>query len=199
MSQRSPRVALGPDHRPVGRDPGLHSLLAAYQASVVRLRALDAVTTELVRLRCARQHDCRICQALRLADSATAGATDEVASQIDHYEDSDLSDRHKVALRIVDAFIWQPSGITPELAQSAHEHFTDDELAEVLLDITKWSTQKIHVALGTDGADRLPTNDSGVAYFSFGDDGAVARITDAVDTSLRPTTRHAEEHDRGST
>jgi hypothetical protein len=32
--------------------------LDAWQAAVVRLSALDPVTTELVRLRCARHHDC---------------------------------------------------------------------------------------------------------------------------------------------
>ena len=35
---------------------------------------LDPVTTELVRLRCARQHDCRICQTLRLSTAANLGA-----------------------------------------------------------------------------------------------------------------------------
>ena len=32
--------------------------LDAWQAAVVRLSDLDPVTTELVRLRCARYHDC---------------------------------------------------------------------------------------------------------------------------------------------
>ncbi len=173
---RQPRVPLGPDHRPAGRDARLTSSLGDYQDAVVRLRALDPVTTELVRLRCARQHDCRICQTLRLSDAVEAGATDGMTAKIDFYEASDLAERHKVALRIVDAFIWQPSSIGPDLSAQAHEHFSASELAELLLDITKWSTQKIHVALGTDGADRLPVNDDGVAYFAFGEDGAVARI-----------------------
>lgn len=36
----------------------LRSALGAWQAAVVRLSAVDPVTTELVRLRCARYHDC---------------------------------------------------------------------------------------------------------------------------------------------
>jgi len=50
---RSRRVPAGatPDAR-------LRQVLDAWQAAVVRLAALDAVTTELVRLRCARYHDC---------------------------------------------------------------------------------------------------------------------------------------------
>lgn len=174
---RQPRVPLGDDARPLGRDTELVRLLADYQDTVVRSRYLDPVTTELVRLRCARQHDCRICQTLRLADAAVGGVDDEVTSKIDHYETSDLAERHKVALRIVDAVIWRPTDITDHLVEQAHAHFTADEIAEILVDITKWSTQKIHVALGTDGADRLPVNDQGVAYFGFDESGRVAAVT----------------------
>ena len=38
--------------------PRLAEALDDWQAAVVRLSRLDAVTTELVRLRCARYHDC---------------------------------------------------------------------------------------------------------------------------------------------
>lgn len=173
---RDPRVPLGADGRPAGRDAQLVALLAAYQDAVVRSRHLDPVTTELVRLRCARQHDCRICQTLRLADAAEAGVDSGLTTKIDRYEASDLSERHKTALRLVDAFIWRPTEISDELVAQAHLHFTDVELAELLVDITKWSTQKIHVTLGTDGADHLPVNESGVAYFGFDESGKVDRI-----------------------
>ena len=168
---RSTRVAVGDDNRPVGRDAQLVSLLADYQDTVVRSSLLDPLLTELVRLRCARQHDCRICQTLRLSDAAEAGADDAVTAKIDYYEQSDLDERYKVALRIVDAFIWRPSEISDVLVAQAHEHFTDAELAELLVDITKWSTQKIHVTLGTDGAERLSLNEQGVSYFTFDPDG----------------------------
>lgn len=171
---RAPRVPVGADGRPLGRDAELVGLLAAYQDAVVRARLLDPVTTELVRLRCARQHDCRICQSLRLEEAREAGATDAVTAQIDHFESSDLSERHKVALRIVDAFIWLPGEMSTELVAQAHEHFTDEELAELLVDITKWSTQKIHVTLGTDGTDRVPLDEAGIALLSFDEQGSAA-------------------------
>jgi len=171
---RTVRVPSGADGRPLGRDEELVGALAAYQDTVVRSRHLDAVTTELVRLRCARQHDCRICQTLRLTAAIDAGADDELTAKIDRYETSDLSERQKVALRIVDAFIWQPGGIDAALAAHARAHFTDDELAELLVDVTKWSTQKIHVMLGTDGIERLRTDERGRAYLSFTEDGAAS-------------------------
>lgn len=171
---RSPRVPVGADGRPLGRDTELVGLLAAYQDVVVRSRLLDPVTTELVRLRCARQHDCRICQSLRLAEARDAGVTDTITAQIDHYESSDLTERQKVALRIVDAFIWLPGEMTDDLVAQAHEHFTDAELAELLVDITKWSTQKIHVTLGTDGTERIPLDEAGIALLSFDEHGSAA-------------------------
>lgn len=171
---REVRVPAGTDGRPVGRDCELVALLGEYQDTVMRSHLLDPVTTELVRLRCARQHDCRICQSLRLADAREAGAGDDMLAQIDHYETSDLDERHKVALRLVDAVIWRPSDISDELVAQVHVHFTDDEIAELLLDITKWSTQKIHVTLGTDGTDRLPLDDDGVALLDFDETGAAA-------------------------
>ena len=175
---RAVRVLVGADGRPVGRDAELVGLLAAYQDAVVRSPHLDPVTTELVRLRCARQHDCRICQSLRLTDAREAGASDDVLAKIDHYEASDLSERHKVALRLVDAFIWRPSEMSDELVRQAREHFSHDELAELLVDITKWSTQKIHVTLGTDGTDRVPLNETGIALLTF-DKAGSARVTSA--------------------
>ena len=176
-SGRPVRVECGVDGRPLGRDPELVALLGEYQDTVVRSRHLDAITTELVRLRCARQHDCRICQTLRLADAADSGLDEGMAGKVDRYERSDLNERHKVALRIVDAFIWRPADMSNELIEQAHEQFTDAELAELLLDITKWSTQKIHVALGTDGADRLPVGEAGVSYFRFDEEGRATGFT----------------------
>lgn len=39
-------------------DRDLRRALGEWQAAVVRLSAVDPVTTELVRLRCASHHDC---------------------------------------------------------------------------------------------------------------------------------------------
>ena len=92
---------------PVG-DASPADLLNEYQAAVIRGSTLDPMTTELIRLRCARTHQCRICQTLRLADALAAGVDEEITAQIDFYERSDLPDRAKVALRVTDAFITRP-------------------------------------------------------------------------------------------
>jgi AhpD family alkylhydroperoxidase len=146
-------------------------LLGAYQQAVVRGSTLDPMTTELVRLRCARTHRCRICQTLRLADARAAGVDETMTAQVDFYERSDLPGPVKIALRVTDAFITRPDLLSDTVAGQARTVFEPAELASLCLDITKWSTQKIHVALGTDGADGLETDQDGVAMFGFDEAG----------------------------
>ena len=169
-----------PAEPPADRSAALRLALATFQDAVVRGQALDPVLTELVRLRCARTHNCRICQTLRLADARDAGVDDAMAAAVDRYESSDLDERTKAALRVADAIILLPSSLTPEVVADVHEQLGDEELAELCLDVAKWSTQKVHVALGTDGAERLPLDEHGVSYFRFDDDGRVAGFTAAV-------------------
>ena len=164
--------------RPADSSAALREALAGYQDAVVRGDALDPVMTELVRLRCARTHNCRICQTLRMDDARAAGADDAVTAAVDRYESSDLDERTKAALRITDALITLPASLSPEDAAGARALLAPDELAELCLDVSKWSTQKVHVALGTDAPDRLPLDDQGVSWFRFGSDGRVAGFSD---------------------
>jgi alkylhydroperoxidase family enzyme len=162
---------------------GLAHSLRGYQSSVVRGTALDPVITELVRLRCARTHNCRICKTLRLADARAAGADDAMTAKVDFYEQSDLDDRAKVALRVTDAMISGPDRLDEALVAQARAAFPAAAIAELCLDITKWSTQKIHVSLGTDAADALPTNGAGVSFFDFDEDGQVAGFSATLSSS----------------
>jgi alkylhydroperoxidase family enzyme len=154
--------------------PALVQALRDYQDAVMRDSCLDPVVTEMVRLRCARTHNCRICQTLRLDSARSAGVDDEMTTKLDFFERSDLDERIKVALRVTDAFITRPDTLTDKAASDAAAAYAPDELASLLLTITKWSTQKIQVSLGTDGADALPKDASGLSYFDFAADGRVA-------------------------
>lgn len=156
------------------RFAGLLQAMDAYQEAVVRGNALDAVTTEMVRLRCARTHNCRYCKTLRLENSVAAGVDDTMTAKIDFYETTDLAERTKIALRVTDAFITRPDTLTPAVIGQARAAFSPAQLAEMLLDITKWSTQKYYVALGLDAADSLPKNERGVSFFAFDPEGRVA-------------------------
>jgi len=172
-----------PPPLPRSAHPGaaLRGALADYADAVVRGGSLDPVVTELVRLRCARTHNCRMCRTLRLVDARAAGVDDTMSAAVDRYETSDLSDRAKAALRITDALITMPSGLSHAAVEQARTHFGEDELAELCLDVSKWSTQKVKVALGTDGAESLPLNEQGVSFFSFDGEGRVAGFSAVAD------------------
>ena len=80
--------------------------------TVARLRELDALTAEVVRLRGAAQHNCRLCKSLRETTALDAGGTETLYGDIEQFEASaQLTERHKAALRYVDALIWSPGRI----------------------------------------------------------------------------------------
>ena len=89
------------------------ALLNGFLPAVARLRALDPVTTEVVRLRGAAQHNCRLCKSRRETNALDAGGSEDLYGQIEQYESAEkLTDAQKAALRYVDALIWSPSQIS---------------------------------------------------------------------------------------
>ena len=69
-------------------DP-IGALLNGFVPAVARLRALDPVTTEVVRLRGAAQHNCRLCKSLRESNALDAGGSESLYADIERYETSD--------------------------------------------------------------------------------------------------------------
>ena len=63
-----------------------------------------------------------------------------------------LSDRHKAALRYVDALIWSPAHIDFGIAEAVRAHFSDAESIELTLDAMRNASNKVAVALGGDAA-----------------------------------------------
>lgn len=74
--------------------------------AVARLRALDPVTTEVVRLRGARAHDCRLCKSLRESTALDAGGSESLYDDVDTYESSMLLCGHSSAGRLPTPLIW---------------------------------------------------------------------------------------------
>jgi len=137
--------------------PAIEELMRA----VARLDALDPVTTELVRLRGARQHNCQLCRSRRSRDAIDAGADDGTFAAVDSHDTSDLPARAKAALALTDSIIWTP-GHLPAL-----DPLTETEVVEVALDVMRNAANKIAVALGADA----PTVIDGVELFRTNADG----------------------------
>jgi hypothetical protein len=142
--------------------------LEVFMRAVARLDALDPLTTEIVRLRGARAHNCRLCQSIRSVRAARAGADESLYDQIDHFETSALPPRHLVALRLVDAFLWQPLAYPVGLAGDVAASFSEAEAVELVLDIVRNAANKIavlfaadapHVAEGIELYDVSPAGD----------------------------------------
>ena len=143
-------------------------LLNRFAPMVGALRALDPVTTEVIRLRGAVQHNCRLCRSLRVGAALDAGGSESLYDDIERYESSVLLDeRQKAALRYVDALIWSPSKIDPDVAAGVRAHFSDAESLEITLDVMRNAANKIAVALGGDA----PRIDQGTERYLLGQDG----------------------------
>ena len=57
-------------------------LFTDFLPSVARLRALDPVTSEIVWLRGASQHNCRLCKSLREGGALDAGGSEDLYAQM---------------------------------------------------------------------------------------------------------------------
>ena len=153
-------------------DP-VDALLNGFVPAVARLRALDPLTTEVVRLRGAAQHNCRLCKSRRETNALDAGGTEDLYGQIEQFESADgLTDAHKAALRYVDALIWSPSQISAEVAAGVHEHFSEDQALELTWDIMRNAANKIMVSLGVDA----PRVEEGTELFSVEPDGQTVSL-----------------------
>jgi alkylhydroperoxidase family enzyme len=143
-------------------------LLNRFAGTVGALRELDPVTTEIVRLRGAMVHNCRLCKSLRETTALDAGGSESLYGDIEHYETSGrLTAAHKAALRYVDALIWTPSAIPASVASGVRAHYSDAQATEITLDVMRNAINKIAVALGGDA----PRVAEGTERYLLGSDG----------------------------
>ncbi len=153
--------------------PDTWPIIEGFMQAVARLDALDAVLTELVRLRGARQHDCRVCRSRRSVAAIEQGADEELFAAVDTHPTSDLPARSRAALALVDAMIWTPGAIPAEVVAAAHAHLSPPQAVEVVLDVIRNAANKIAVALGADA----PEVTDGVQLFTTGPDGTLATLS----------------------
>ena len=144
---------------PLGFDPFLRA--------VAMLGEMDPLTTELVRLRVARHHNCRLCRSLRTGAALRDGGGEAVYDQVDSFATSDLDERQKTALYLTEAIIIRPDSLDDSLVRRAHDHFTDAQLVELVLDVMRNSANKVAVAFGAD----TPNVTEGLQLYDIGADG----------------------------
>jgi hypothetical protein len=148
---------------------GLWPVLDGLIRTVPALDALDPVTSELVRLRGARQHNCRLCRSLRNRTALRAGATEDDFAAVDHYGDSDLTLLQRAALKFTDAVIWTPGRIERATVEALAAAASPAQQVELVLDITRNALNKVAVGLGADAAHV----DDGVELYDLAPDGSL--------------------------
>jgi alkylhydroperoxidase family enzyme len=87
---------------------------------------------------------------VRGAVAQQQGADEELLAEVDHYEDSTLSPFQKAALRLADAYLTYPAGMADEVRAGILAHLTSAQVAELVLKLMGYSSDKIMVALGLD-------------------------------------------------
>jgi hypothetical protein len=127
---------------------------------VAKLHTLDPVTSELVRLRGARAHACRLCQSRRSVSAI------DMAGRSDLFDDGDpsgLADGQALALQVVDAFVWQPICWPSGLGEKVVHTLGPTAATELALDLVRNAANKIAVAFGADE----PQVERGVEYYDI--------------------------------
>lgn len=141
--------------------------------AVARMRALDPVTSELVRLRAAAQHKCRLCNSLREGGALDAGGSESLYREIDRFQSSSLlDDRTKAALRYADGLIWTPAHLVADDVAEVRSRFSEAEAVELTFDVMRNASNKVAVSLGADaprvenGTERYLIDADGRTVFS---------------------------------
>jgi AhpD family alkylhydroperoxidase len=111
---------------------------------------LDQATKEIARIRNARIIGCPICKAIRFKGAREEGLTEEIVELIrDGYQASRLTERQKLVLRYVDAFLAAPGEIAEDLRRELLARFTPAQVVELTAAVALFmGFSKIAVALG---------------------------------------------------
>lgn len=132
--------------------PDFEVVLERLRGAVTRMRSLDPLTTELMRLRGAAAHNCRKCKSLRNTAALQAGGSEDLYGSIEDFENADLPERHRVALRLTDAIVTRPNDLDAALVADVRRLFSPRQALEMVLDVVCNSSQKIPVTFGFDEA-----------------------------------------------
>jgi alkylhydroperoxidase family enzyme len=110
---------------------------------------VDDPTKEVGRLRNARITGCGICKNLRFATARDQGLDEDSVDQIvDGYENSELPDRWKLAIRLADALI-ADARVDEALRAALLAEFSDEQIVELTATIaTAIAFSKASVAFG---------------------------------------------------
>jgi alkylhydroperoxidase family enzyme len=143
---------------PAASAGGLWSATEAMMTAVAGLGSVDPLTAELVRLRGARLHRCRLCCSRRRVSAAAANSELLEATDVDA---TLLSSTQRTALQLAEAMLLRPGAPMGDVAREVRANLTSREAIEIALLVGHNAANKIAVALGADA----PVVADGIEYF----------------------------------
>jgi alkylhydroperoxidase family enzyme len=129
--------------------PDLWAKFNAYYGTLWSDGVVDDPTKEVGRLRNARITGCGICKNLRFATARDQGLDEDAVDQIvDGYQNSELPERWKLAIRLADALI-ADARVDGALRAALLTEFSDEQIVELTATIaTAIAFSKASVAFG---------------------------------------------------
>src|SRR5439155_9277986 len=104
---------------------------------------------------------------MRRAVARPAGSGD-LMDEVLAYETSEaLSERQRVALRLHDAFLVHPGGLSAAVRAQTLEHFSPAQIVELALKFLHWSTNRPVVTLDLDA----PHDENRLTSFHYAENG----------------------------
>jgi alkylhydroperoxidase family enzyme len=128
----------GPELRRVWQiEPDLGDPAVALREAVYGKNHLPIRVSEAVRYLIANVNQCPICMAARVGQDGR-GPTEAFYEAVLDYKNSDVFDRReRLALEYADRFCNDHLSITDELFEALREHFTDEELLDLCITVSR--------------------------------------------------------------
>ncbi len=136
--------------------PEIGAAMLAHKIPLGRMKSVDYITKELVRLRNAHISGCQICGNFRNPKAVEAGLDETLVALVDDPADERFSSSQRAAIRLTEAFLFCPF-LDDALKDELTAHFTPAQLTEIVLSLVSWNANKATVLLGIDyeGDERL--------------------------------------------
>jgi alkylhydroperoxidase family enzyme len=90
---------------------------------------------------------------IRDAVASQHGADEATLAKVSRFEQSDLPDDQKAALRLADDYLDAPGTLSEEQREELQRHFSGAQLLEIILRLMQCNSDKTMVALGLDVAE----------------------------------------------
>jgi AhpD family alkylhydroperoxidase len=111
---------------------------------------IDPVVHECIRLFNANYQGCEYCLNARAAGAVQAGLNETVVEQLTRFEESDLPEAIKAALRIANAVSSGPATLTKAIWDGARRFYSEQEVVDIVLLSVHTTGSKVTITLGLD-------------------------------------------------